>query len=188
MRQALLVLMLAVPILAGTPRPSHGLQGAADRHSVEAAMIAHFAALVSWPSDAFASASSPFVVCVFLDDPFGRYLDQATEGKKVGSRSIAIEQRRRGDSAVGCQIAFINGASSPEIADLVDQSVRLHVLTVTDDRRPFEQGLLVQFFVGGDGKVGFEIDRLGAKAAGLRINDFLLTLSTSMVKKREQSR
>ena len=186
MRHSLVVLLLLALIVSSTAPPCRGADEKGDRYREEAKMMAHFAALITWPSDTFASTEDPFMVCVIEPNPFGNHLNLAFLGKDAGDRPIVVELRPQGADADGCQIAFVNEASKSDVAALVTQSGPRHVLTVTDEGNSFKQGFLVRFFKRKGDKLGFEINRNGAVRAGLKINDFLLTLSASMTKKGAQ--
>src|SRR5207244_10853841 len=74
---AWLALALAIGGLAG----ASALGQPVDEYQVKAAFLFNFAKFVEWPPQAFPSASAPFSICVLGQNPFGRSLQEAVEGK-----------------------------------------------------------------------------------------------------------
>src|SRR5437868_764133 len=60
----------------------------------KAAYIYHFAQFVEWPSEAFPSTSSPLVVAVLGQNPFGNELEQAFHQKSINGHPLIVRTIR----------------------------------------------------------------------------------------------
>src|SRR5262245_8768724 len=76
-------------------------------YSVKAAFLLNFARYTEWPATAFSSSTTPLVLCIVGDDPFGQVLD-TVEGKPVRGRPIRIERNMAAAGMRSCHIAFIS--------------------------------------------------------------------------------
>lgn len=151
-------------------------QGASMEYAVKAAYLYKFAPFVEWPPVAFASAASPFQLCILGQDPFGASLDQAVSGQRVGGHPVAVRRLDRVDVGSGCHLLYL-GASRKQTADEALRAVRgSPILTVADGGR--DAGAIIRFVVK-DNRVRFEIDTVAAAANHVTISSKLLSLATS---------
>jgi len=78
--------------------PSLGLEAqaqdsaASSEYLIKAGFIYNFANLVQWPSNSFAQPTSPIVIGILGEDPFGTILDRVLEGKKVNGRAFLVRR------------------------------------------------------------------------------------------------
>ena len=167
-RLAFVVLALALLAAAGARAQSDPDSLAA---AIKATYLYKFVPFVDWPVSAFPSSSSPVTLCVFGDENFARLLGQATNGQKIGNRSIVALSLTTGETDPNCQIAFVAGPSGA-LAAFKGQPV----LTVTDAATPAAMHGIVNFVVDSN-RVRFEIDKTQAEANGLAISSKLLSLA-----------
>src|SRR4051794_40453722 len=73
----------------------------------KAAYLARLAPFVIWPPGVFASASTPLVICVQGDDPFGDALDRAAAGQTVGVHPVVVRRVPRLAPGSDCQVAYL---------------------------------------------------------------------------------
>jgi hypothetical protein len=156
-----------------------GVAMAQDRsveYGVKAAYLQKFAPFVAWPSSAFTSPTSPFLLCVLGRDPFGTTLDQAVSGQSIGGHPMVVRRLDHVDGASGCHILYL-GTSRSQSAAAALQAVRgAPTLTVTDGA---PAGAVIQFAVKGS-RVRFDIDIGAAAANRLTISSKLLALAMSV--------
>jgi hypothetical protein len=160
---------LAVPCAA---------QATPIEYAVKATYLCKFAPFVEWPATAFASRSSPFNLCVLGDDPFGRTLDQAVSGQRVGDHPILVRRLDRMEGAETCHILYAGGSPRLPAAEAVRRVRGAPVLTVTDESRGGSGGIIQ--FVLREGRVRFEIDAAAATASQIVISSKLLSLALSV--------
>lgn len=167
-RCATAVLAVAWLMHAGPARADEPLE-----YAVKAAYIAKFPAYVEWPPEAFATPTSPVVVCVVGDDPFGPLLDEALAAQQVQGRPMRARRMKSAASESGCHIVFLAAGARGE-------GLR-HALVVTDS--PGASGMIN--FVLRDKRVRFTVDDEAAAQHGLAISSKLLSVALS-VKPRGQ--
>ena len=147
-------------------------------YPVKATYLYKFAPFVIWPEAAFSGATSPFVICILGDDPFGPVLDQAVSSQRVGQRPLVVRRLDHVDRGMGCQILYLGGARGQSAGDAIAAVRGTPVLTVTDAARAEPQGVI--HFVVRDNRVRFQIDDQAAAQNGLAISSKLLSLAVSV--------
>jgi hypothetical protein len=166
---------IAVLALALTWSGGGRAQSGSMEYAVKAAYLFKFAPFVDWPTGAFASATSPFVVCVAGTDPFGSALDKAVNGQRVGDHPVTVRRLARVDSARGCHILFVGATRGQTPAEALRTVRGAPVLTVADQGAG-AQGAIIRFVVR-DNRVRFEIDTEAAASNGVNISSKLLSLA-----------
>jgi hypothetical protein len=167
--------LVAVLTASAAPTPVQA-QGASIEYAVKAAYLSKFAPFVEWPPTAFASASSPFQLCILGKDPFGSSLDQAVTGQRVAGRPVAVRRLARADGVAGCQILYLGSSRDPAAGEALRAVRGSPVLTVSDAA---QDGAIIRFVVK-DNRVRFDIDTAAATANSVTISSKLLSLATSV--------
>lgn len=145
--------------------------------AVKASYITKFAPFVEWPSNAFATPTSPFVICLAGRDAFGSVLDEIARGQKVRGRRMLIRRLGETTSPGACHILFLGtGLTDTALAQIGSQPV----LTVSDKSAHLESAMIR--FVRLAGRIRFEIDNSAARAAHLAISSKLLGLAVTVTK------
>jgi len=152
--------------------PSTGRAEALE-YKVKAEFLERFTRFIEWPPGAFAAADSPFVLCVIGDNPFGGYLDQMTQTRKIQSRRITNRVLKVAADVDGCHLVFI--ARGGPLQQVLTRIASKPVLTVGDSPGFSEAGVLINFFVEKD-RVRFEINGDAVKKSGLKFSSKLLDL------------
>jgi len=174
-----MALACATVTFAAPPVP---VAAASLEYPVKANYLVKFAAFVDWPSDAFASASSPITVCVLGEDPFGPDLDRAAAAEVVGGRHLLVRRLSRIDSRSGCQLVYLGKSRTESVSEALAALAGAPVLTVTDEARGGDRGV-IHFAITGN-RVRFHIDDQSAARAHLSISSRLLSLALSVRPRR----
>jgi hypothetical protein len=155
-------------LLALAPAPAFGEVSEA---AIKAAYLYKMAAFVTWPPSAFASASSPFRICVLNRSDVAGPLTELARGAQAWGRPVVVSVIGGSQDVAQCQILFLGdgraalGESAP-------------VLTVTD-RGAASPGV-VEFTVQ-QSHVRFVIHRGQADARRLQISSKLLAVAAAVV-------
>jgi hypothetical protein len=159
-----------------SPDPANSLlaQSVSDTQ-VKAAYLYNFAKFVEWPADAFPDASSPFVIGVVGNDPFGVTLDQTIKGKTANGRPIAVRRFKLGQDLRACHILFVGVSDRRQMAAVMLNLNQASVLTVGDMESFNQEGGIIRFLLDGD-KVRFQVNVRAAERAQLKISSKLLSL------------
>jgi len=145
-------------------------------YPVKAAFLVRFGDYVDWPAGAFASPTSPLVVCVVGEDPFGAALDKAA-GSPVRGHPIAVKRLKTARPDSGCHIAFVAVSEATRAAQQLDALRGAPVLTVTDAKSGASG--IVNFVVKEE-RVRFDIDDEAALQNELTISSKLLALALNV--------
>jgi hypothetical protein len=150
-------------------------QPEADEAGVKAAFLYNFTKFVEWPDSAFATPSSPFVVCVFADADFRRKLEATLQGERVRGRPTSVAPTAPQDVRA-CHMLYFSMAESERQARILAGLRQSPVLSVGEGRRFLEQGGLIAFLIEND-RVRFAISKRGADTAGLTVKSQLLRVA-----------
>ncbi len=143
-------------------------------YRLKAAFLYNFALLTEWP----APVGNVLNLCVHGRDPFGAEVD-ALQGKKVGSRSIAVLRVTGRDNLQNCQILFIAAPSIEALPKLLDSLHDSPVLTVADSAEAIRRGVAINMAVG-QSRISFEINLKAVRDARLVLSSKLLRLATEV--------
>jgi len=167
-----LVVALANPLSAGQ-RVSNELQ-------LKAAQLYRFPEFVEWPARVL-DGRPTIDVCVLTPNPFGRVLEQLTEGEVVSGRPLAI--RYVDASAVGtCHVLYVP-VRVPARRRLLQRIATAPILTVGDSPSFLDEGGMVQLTVVQN-RVRFEISAVAAGRAGVKLSAQLLRLAYNVREER----
>lgn len=157
------------------------LHGSADARetALEAAIKANylykFTPFVTWPPTAFASATSPFNLCILGIDPFGEALDAAARNQQVSGHPVVVRRLAKPEGLLACHLIYTGAGRGQGPADILQPVARRPVLTVTEDAPGAPPGIIR--FVLLQGRVRFMVDAPAAQSAGLTISSKLLALA-----------
>ena len=150
--------------------------------AVKAAFLPRFARYVTWPPPASPPAGAPFQLCVVGRDPFGPLLDQAAASELIDGHAVVVRRMASPDRAAGCQLAFVEGATTQDTTRMLLALRNQSILTVTDARAGPGRGMIHFTIVGG--RVRFFIDDAEAAGRGLSISSRLLALAVGVRERR----
>jgi hypothetical protein len=153
----------------------------APEYQVKAAMLYKFAVFVEWPSEAFSAATSPFVVCILGDDPFGPWLQQEMGETRIGPHPVEIRQLGSNRPGGQCHLVFVSRSEEPHLKQLlasISGTGQLIVSDVPDIGEFCRDGGMVGL-VMDSGRVRFEVNSSAADRAGLKIDSRLKRIATS---------
>jgi hypothetical protein len=145
-------------------------------YQVKAVFLFNFAQFVEWPSAAFTNETSPIIIGILGEDPFGSILDETVKGEAVRGRHIVVKRLALEDDPKACHILFISRSEKDRVNALLEGLKHAPVLTVGEVDTFCERGGMINF-VRQDQNIRLEANRAGAEDAGLKISSRLLTLA-----------
>lgn len=160
---------------------------APSEYQVKAAFLYNFARFIEWPTESFKDESSPLVVGVLGDDPFGGTLDQTINGKSINGRPLIARRLKWGQNLKDCHLLFICSSEKKRLAQILDSLKGVGVVTVSDLNNFCQQGGLIGFALE-ENKVRFVINTEVAVQARLRISSKLLSLAKAVLGERHVGR
>jgi hypothetical protein len=168
---ALLWSSLAHPGIAAEPQPPQQTE-----YKLKAAFLLNFLHFIDWPSRAFTSDSSAFVIGVVGDDPFDGALDQIVKGESVNGKVIEVRSVSSVESAKQCQLLFFPKTQSERVAQFIEAVSGTATLTVGESEDFSSLGGEINFYLE-DAKLRFEINLPALQKSGLEVSSKLLRLA-----------
>jgi hypothetical protein len=145
-------------------------------YNVKAAMLYGFGRYITWPEAAFENDTSPFVIGVLGDYPFGDALDRIAARKTIQGRRIQIRRLKATDACPDCQILFVTRTISSEVElAAIRKCSNEYVLLVGESPDFARRGGIINFFLHGD-TVRFEFNTEIAQKKQLALNAKLYSL------------
>jgi hypothetical protein len=142
-------------------------------YDLKAAFLFNFAQFVEWPPEAFPDASSPFVICVLGDDPFGKSLDEIVAHETIRNRRIEIRRYRDVQEISGCQILYVGASETPRLSHILAAIDGKRILSVGETDPFTAYNGIIQFLVV-ENRLRLRINVEAAKMAKLSISSQLL--------------
>jgi hypothetical protein len=172
----LLSLAALLLCLIGPQRLAGYSGGPVDEYQVKAAFLLNFVRFVDWPSTAFESPSSPIVIGIVGEDPFGNGIDQLVDHKAVNGHTVEIRRFHDWKSLGKCHVLFVSGSDRQASAKVIDAVRHSPVMTVGEADGFAQAGGICNFTREG-ARIGFEINVAAAGRAGLTLSSRLLALA-----------
>lgn len=148
-------------------------------YQLKAAFLYHFAQLVTWPADAFVESDSPMVIAVLGENPFGKQLEEAVQGKSVNGHPVTVKAVQTiAELTNSCHVLFISSSEKRRLSEILAAVRGKSMLTIGETDQFTETGGMINFTMEGT-KIRFQINQGAAKAAGLKISSKLLSLATN---------
>jgi hypothetical protein len=152
------------------------LNGEGAEYPLKLAFLYNFAKFVEWPSDSFRFSGAPLTICIVGHNPFSLGIEEELRSRPVGGHSVEFESLKPTDTLNECHIVFVPVTEKDQAARIVRSLRASGTLTVGESEGFAVRGGIINFTVEG-GNVRFEINRLAADRAGLKISSKLLSLA-----------
>jgi hypothetical protein len=147
-----------------------------SEYTVKLAFLYNFTKFVEWPPDSYRAPSSPLLICVVGHDPFSQVLEAELRTKNVEGHPVEVRSLKPNDKLNLCQIVFVPATEKQHADRIVSGLKGSNTLTVGETDGFAVQGGIINLTVEAN-KVHFEINRLAAARAGLKISSRLLSIA-----------
>ena len=165
------VLILLFQVLS----PGYGQTETTSEVDVKAAYIFNFAKFVEWPEKAFASKTSPIVLCVLGDDPVGESLT-SLENKKIKGRSLMVIREPADNQIASSHILYICDSERKNVIHILSRLAGKSSLTVGSIKNFPAMGGMIGFIRKGN-NIRFEVNLEAVNNGNLSISSRLLNLA-----------
>lgn len=177
LRQGILALprLLVVAAILSVPG---SLCAQLKEYDVKAACLFNFVKFCDWPSEAFADASSPLVIGILGEDPFGQVLDRIVRSRVVNDRPVIIRRGTDFSELKQAHVVFICASERARAARICTALEGANVLCVgdTSETDPYTA---INFSVT-EGKTVFTVNLARATRAAVRVSSKLLALAKAV--------
>jgi len=171
--------------LSASPKAfSQNEEGA--EYSVKLGFLYNFTKFVEWPSDSFRDPGAPLVICIVGHDPFRQDLKAELRTRKVGGHPVEVRTQTPNDKLSVCHIVFVPVTEKNQSDRILRSLQGSSTLTVGETEGFAALGGVINLTVE-ENKVHFEINRLAADRAGLKIGSGLLSIA-KIVKEQDRGR
>jgi hypothetical protein len=143
-------------------------------YELKAAILYNFLQFTEWPSQ----VGSTLNVCFIGQSAFESEV-VALEGRRVGSRRIAVRRFTDAGPLQGCHIVIIAPSAMSGLRRALGELRGAPVLTVADSPGAAQRGVALNLAITQDG-VTFEVNVGVARAAQLTISSKVLRLATDV--------
>lgn len=122
--------LLVMGLASGAPR-SVAAESFRE-YDLKAVFLFNFAQFVEWPATAFPEATTPFVIGILGDDPFGGVLDATVANETLNGRRFVIRRFRQAEDIDTCHILFVSRSEAGRLAEIMPTLAGRTILTVSD--------------------------------------------------------
>jgi len=133
-------------------------------YQVKAVCMLNVARFVDWPQSVFKDASSPFVIGVLGDNPFGTLLEEAVKNETIRHRRIVVRSLTLAEAAAGCQILFVSRSERDRLPAVFQALGPASVLTVSEIEGFSRNGGMLGLSLENS-RIRFELSRQAAHLA-----------------------
>lgn len=145
-------------------------------YDLKAAFLFNFAQFVEWPAEAFAEASSPFVICILGEDPFGGSLEEIIAHEAIHGRKIVVRRHRNVEEISTCHILYVSASETPKVDHVLAALDGRPILTVGETDLFSTHDGIIQFRIV-ESRLRLRINVAAARMANLSISSQLLRQS-----------
>jgi len=148
---------------------------------VKAAFVLNIAKFVTWPKQVYQQRPEQLLLCYYQTDPLGAAFETIRD-KTVNGRHLKKVTVEDLTASARCDILLIPADAQVNLASEASQGVTWPVLTIADmthrdTAEVFYKGALISLVRQGK-RIGFAVNVLGTKKAGLKVSSELLKLAT----------
>lgn len=143
-----------------------------QQEKLQAVFIYNFTKYINWP---VAYQTGDFKIGVLGSKAMTEELSQIAQKRKVGIRSIVVENYATVEDIQKCQMLYVGSGKSSLISKAVLKLSLEPTVIISASEGGLKKGSSINFIVEG-GKQKFEIKSSNIKKNGLKISDDLLNL------------
>jgi hypothetical protein len=155
-------------------------------YPVKLAFLYNFTKFVEWPPDSYREPGAPLLICIVGHDPFSETLEVELRTRNVGGHPVELRTFKPNDKLSVCQIVFVPATEKHQAERILRSLKGSSTLTVGETEGFAVLGGIINLTVEAN-KVHFEVNRLAAERAGLKISSSLLSIA-KIVHEQDQTR
>lgn len=149
-------------------------------YPVKLGFLFNFTKFVEWPRNSFRDPGAPLVICIVGHDPFRQDLEAELQTRKVGGHPVEVRTQIPTGKLSVCHIVFVPVTEKSQSDAILRSLQGLRTLTIGENDGFAVLGGIINLTVEGN-KVHFEINRLAADRAGLKISSKLLRIARLVI-------
>lgn len=150
----------------------------APEHQVKAAYIFKFGVFVTWPENAFANPSAPFVIGVIGNEPVARVLQDISKNQTIHGRKIEMRRMRAADDFTELQVVFVGKGQNAK--GILNRIGAASVLTIGEEAGFAESGGMLNLILE-DERMLFDANSGAISKTKLEVTSKVLRLARRIV-------
>jgi hypothetical protein len=140
-----------------------GAQPISHEYELKAVLIYNFAQYTDWPTNAFESVDSPFVIGILGNDPFGGSLETTVENETIAGRTFLVKHFSTVAEIQTCHILYIGQSETKRLGTVLAGLKGRPILTLSDIENSAYAGVCVRFLtVNNKIRLRINVDSLSA--------------------------
>ncbi|MBI3712966.1 MAG: YfiR family protein [Burkholderiales bacterium] len=143
---------------------------------IKAAYLYKFATYVEWPVSSYEQNNTTLIIGIVGADEIADSLNQIKSSPSAPWHSIEVRVIKPGESLAGIHILFIGHGELERIKRILEQTLSLPILTVTDTNGALSIGSAINF-LNIDDHIRFEVSLIQAERHRLKISARLLAVA-----------
>jgi hypothetical protein len=170
LRRLLLIALILLPVLAD------GGQDNSDKDTAfKASFIIDLLAKVEWPHIDKTQDTTTAVITVVGETQLAAKLSELAKERTIGGKKTAIQTITVNDDFSGPRILFVATSDLKDLARILKKVGTAPILTVSDLPGHARYGVMINFYKDeGSADIKYEVNKLAAKSAGLKLDPDLL--------------
>jgi hypothetical protein len=128
---------------------------------------------IEWPEST--TDSAPFVISIIGETPLAEQLTALANDKTINGHAVEIQSVGIGDDLSKSMIVFIGSSELGDLAKVLKRVDGKKILTVSSNENFARYGVMINFVQDeGESKLGYELNKLSLKMAGLKADPELI--------------
>jgi hypothetical protein len=152
------------------------MAGESVEYPIKLAFLYNFAKFIEWPPESYRDPGAPLEICIVGHDPFSPDSERELRTRTVGGHPVEVLTLKPTDTLRVCHMVFIPITEKDQADRIVRGLKGSSTLTVGEAEGFAVLGGIINL-TGEENKVHFEVNRLAADRAGLKISSKLLSLA-----------
>jgi hypothetical protein len=163
-------------LLWGGSQPPVHAQSVTKEYQLKAAFLYNFTKFIEWPPQRFATPTSPIIIGVLGDNPFGAELMKAVADRTQNGHTFVVTNLASINDATAVHLLFVPRGGETQLKDQLPELHAAGVLTVGENEAFATMAGIITFSMEAD-KIRFEVNMEAAERAGLKVSSKLLQLA-----------
>lgn len=146
-----------------------------EEYTAKSILALNLARFSEWPPEAFKDNQTSVDLCLLGNSTIVNAFS-VIDKKPVGNKSLSLRQLSDVKKLENCHLLYI-GEEKRNIAGLIDESYKRHILTIGENEDFLTSGGAVYLEVA-DSKINLHVNLSATEKAGVRISSRVLKLAT----------
>jgi hypothetical protein len=155
--------------------------GSAVEQRIKAASLYKFLGYAEWPSAAFSTPDSPYVIGIVEAEEIAHELSRISAHRQVTGRRLVIRKMKWGDKLAGIHALFVGRAAGDRQGQWLQLAQPLPILTVTETPGGLAQGSMINFLLADD-RVRFEVSLDALADSNVKLSSRMLSVALHTTK------